>query len=467
MVAVNLLRQARGQPLRIVLLDRSRLGRGTAYAQRDFPYPLNAPAGRMSADPAAPLEFLRFARRHRADACAGAFLPRALYGDYLKWKLSAAQRSAAPGVRLERSSREVRAVRQRDGHFAFQLELGDGRRLQASEVVLASGAPAHRELPELASLRGSSAYVPNPWRGALTIASRESILLIGTGATMADITLWLTAAAGSRVQIHALSRHGWLPTAHAVTAVREYDLDRQALAAAAASSLRCLYRLVRDAIARLQAHAGDWRAVIDGVRQSAPLIWQRLAPCERRRFLRHVRTLWDVHRHRLPPESAAALARLRAAGRLQVRAGRVIGCALERGRIQVSWRARGRAQTSVLTVDRIINCSGASYDPSTSPQPLWRGLLRQGIASSDPLALGIRTGQDGIVIDAAGQPVHGLYYLGPMLQADHWECTAVPELRGRAEALAHRLLTLHGPARNSWGLQPSRWLSLPLAAGPP
>ncbi len=448
MVAANLLSQPHEQPLRIVLLDRSRIARGTAYAERGFAYPLNVPAGRMSADSAAPLEFLDFVRRQFGDTTAEDFLPRALYGQYLEWKLRRAERSAPGRARLERLSAEVCAVTRDEARSAFHLQLSDGRRLKASQVVLALGTPAPRELPELVALRGSSAYVHNPWRDGLSVGRSESVLLLGTGPTTVDITLALARSAGDRVQIHALSRHGWLPARHQSASMRKQGVDSEALLAAAAVSMRQLYRLVRTVTEDVQARAGDWRDIIDGIRQYAPLIWRRLALDDRRRFLRHVRTLWDIHRHRLPPKTSETLDQLRTTGQLQVRAGRLISGAPYQGRMHVRWRARGSAETSRLRVDRLINCSGASHDPNKAREPLWRSLLSQDLVSADPLGLGLRTGHHGMVIDAAGGPVDNLYYIGPLLQAEHWECTAVPELRGQAEGLARHLL-LH-PRYRLW-----------------
>ena len=39
-------------------------------------------------------------------------------------------------------------------------------------------------------------------------------------------------------------------------------------------------------------------------------------------------------------------------------------------------------------------------------------------------------------MDASGRASEHLYYLGPMLRADHWEATAATELRDHAEQLA-------------------------------
>jgi uncharacterized NAD(P)/FAD-binding protein YdhS len=70
-----------------------------------------------------------------------------------------------------------------------------------------------------------------------------------------------------------------------------------------------------------------------------------------------------------------------------------------------------------------------------------RSLLTQGLAAPDGLGLGLRTGAHGALIDSRGRAASNLYYIGPMLRADHWECTAAQELRGHAERLSHHLAT--------------------------
>ncbi len=74
-----------------------------------------------------------------------------------------------------------------------------------------------------------------------------------------------------------------------------------------------------------------------------------------------------------------------------------------------------------------------------NPDPLVKSLLGSGLIRPDAQALGIDVAPDGRVIAAGGQPVEGLYYLGPWLRARDWEATAVPELRAHAAQLAQRL----------------------------
>src|SRR5206468_200406 len=92
-----------------------------------------------------------------------------------------------------------------------------------------------------------------------------------------------------------------------------------------------------------------------------------------------------------------------------------------------------------LLVDHVINCTGADYNPVRSRDTLMRSLIAQGLATPDTLGLGLRTASYGALLDSHNRVVPNLYYIGPMLRADHWECTAAQELRVHAERLAHHL----------------------------
>jgi uncharacterized NAD(P)/FAD-binding protein YdhS len=125
--------------------------------------------------------------------------------------------------------------------------------------------------------------------------------------------------------------------------------------------------------------------------------------------------------------------------KLHIHAGRIVNFELVGEQIRVTWRPRGGTGIQTMLVDRVINCTGADYNPLRSRDRLMRSLLGQGLAVSDSLRLGLRTGAHGAVIDSRNRLASNLYYIGPMLRADHWECTAAQELRGHAERLAHHL----------------------------
>jgi uncharacterized NAD(P)/FAD-binding protein YdhS len=438
-VAINLLRLAhRDTALRVVLIDRAQVARGAAYAEREYPYLLNVPAGRMSASSSAPGEFLAFAERSDPQVTAEAFLPRQLYGQYLEWTLRTAALGSAPGVRLELVHGRVSRIECAPPGSYHRVHLSDGGAFAADEVVLALGNPSPARLPVAEALVGSPQYVENPWTTRIAFHPGETVLVVGTGLTMADVVVAGVEAARGEVLVHAISRHGLVPTSQTVFRHARTggggDLCR-----AAARSMRQLFRAARE-LTETAERSGDWREAVTLLRKLAPALWARMPMIERQRFLRHIRPLWDVHRHRLPQVTAAALAELSRARKLHVRAGHIVAFGRQDGRIRVSWRPRGERNIQTSMVDRVVNCTGPDYDPRRSPDPLLRSLLAEGVAVADPLGLGLRTGPFGALVDARCRAASNLFYVGPLLRADYWEATAVQELRLHAERLARHLL---------------------------
>lgn len=467
-VAINLLRLAGSQPLRIVLLDRGAFGRGLAYARRDFPYLLNVPAGRMSASSLDGDDFLNFARRSRPQAGAADFLPRELYGDYLEWTLSAAERSAPAHVQLHRLRGCATALEREARSTRLQILLADGRRIGADAVVVAVGNFPPAALAAAQGLPVTAPYTADPWESSLRVRAGDTVLVVGTGLTMADVVSAAAQRTRGELQVHAISRHGLLPPVQSDFHAAVDGLAPRLLAGA--QSLRQLFRAVRTLAEEAQLRDGDWRAVITQVRALAPRLWEQLPPIERRRFLRHVRSYWDVHRHRLPESSWHALNELRRAGRLQVHAGRLETLQSRGRRIEVQWRARGAAASGTLLVDRVVNCTGPDHDLKRTAEPLLRSLLAQGMARRDALGLGLLVDERGALLDARGRGNAGnVFYVGPMLRAQRWEATAVQELRGCAEQLAAHLVAAAPLAASVTSISPSEGISsvrvLPSSSG--
>lgn len=438
-VAINLLRQPSGAPLRVSLLDRAPAGRGVAYAAREYPYLLNVPTGRMSLNAADPHDFLNFALTCSPHATARDFLPRSLYGEYLQSRLNSAERHAPPGVQFERVCASACSLQHGSGGKAYSVWLADGRSLPADDVVLALGNPPSAALPGSEQLLGSAAYVADPWADGAGLGCAARILVVGTGLTMADVVTAGVSGADRHMRVYAISRHGLVPPSQTGLRREHAQVDTRPLLEAAAFSSRSLFRTVRTLAAEIADHGGDWRELMNVLRGHAPQLWQRMPVRERQRFLRHIRPYWDIHRHRLPHQTLAELEKLRTRRRLSVHAGRIV--ALERAgqQVRVTWRPRGTRAPATLLVDRVINCTGPNYDARRSRDPLMLSLLAQGLAVPDSLGLGLRTAAFGALLDAHGRTVNGLYYIGPMLRPDHWESTAVPELREHAARLAQHL----------------------------
>ncbi len=112
----------------------------------------------------------------------------------------------------------------------------------------------------------------------------------------------------------------------------------------------------------------------------------------------------------------------------------------------MTWRRRGSAVLRTVMADVVVNATGPDYSIRRSENTLLKSLRDARMISEDALELGLRTTPSGICIAADGTANQPLYYLGPMLRADHWEATAAAELRDHAERMAQHLAEGAGPS---------------------
>jgi uncharacterized NAD(P)/FAD-binding protein YdhS len=436
-LAANLLRLPAARETDIVLIERGPvMGRGIAYAADEFPYLLNVPAARLSADSRDPQQFLRFANARLQSADGEDFLPRALYGDYLQNVLLEAERAAPPHIRLRRVFGEVTDIlRTQSAPLAAHFK--DRPPIHADSVVLALGNPPPAPQPWAADVLEHDAFRQDPRDLPKNLSEKHSVLIVGNGLTMADVASVLGGDSSRGPMLQTISRRGLLPRPQGIFHTGAV-MGGDALLACA-QSLRQVLKACRAMVGEIEKLGGDWREAIGHIRSLAPVLWGKLPEIERRRFVRHVQTHWDIHRHRLPPQLATRIEHLRRAGRLHVSAGRIQHIAVMEHRLRVSWRPRGSAESKTLVADLVVNATGPNYSIERSRDPLTSALRTAGLITSDALQLGIRTASYGACLDANGRPAGNLYYLGPMLRADHWDATGAIELRGHAEKLAAHL----------------------------
>jgi uncharacterized NAD(P)/FAD-binding protein YdhS len=436
MVAANLLRRATG-PLTVAVVERrDAMGRGVAYSTTESCHLLNVPAAGMSAWPDEPGHFLAWLKAQPGfeDALPTTFAPRPLYGRYVESVLDEAERGAAPGVSFVRVRDE--AVGLALTPTGARVDLAGSTPLEAGRVVLAIGhfPPADPPVPGAQSFYLSARYVAEPWVPGMldAVGPDEDVLLIGAGLTAIDWALSL-AARGHRGHMHLLSRQGRLPHVH-VPGLS----PRPAEPPGAPHTATGLLAWVRGEVRAAEGAGLDWRQAIDGLRPHLQGLWRGLSHAERRRFLRHARPFWEVHRHRMAPEVAGAIARLRDSGQLTLHAGRVTGYEDGPAAVRVSVRQR-RGGSASVEVARVVNCTGPEADFRKKRHPLVANLLERGLVRPDALGMGIEVSDDGAVLDAQGTPSDTIFALGPVRKGGLWETTAVPELRGQARAIASRL----------------------------
>ena len=357
-----------------------------------------------------------------------------MYGEYLEDLLLSSTREAA--IPVEFLHDEVIAL-QPDPIVGGASRSGrpGGRLIAADRVVLALGHQPPQDVSGLAGPHGIRRYAADPWGSEplRDLTGDEPIALIGSGLTAVDVVVEAEER-GHRGPIYAISRHGLVPRRHSPAPPRPHFR-----LAGRSATARTLLRTVRAEARACQSEGGDWRSVVDGIRPVAQTIWRSMETPERKRFIRHLASHWDAHRHRVAPEIDDVLqARLRE-GRLSIIAGRILGSERVDDRIILTLQRRGEGRTERLSVGLVINCTGPSRDIRQSSSTLLRSLLDAGLARPGPLALGLDVDDSGALVRADGTVDERLYAIGPLLKEHLWETTAVRELRVQAAELAGRL----------------------------
>ncbi len=438
-LAANLLRQLPPAGADIVLIERSdAVGRGVAYAAHEFPYLLNVPAARSSADSRDPLQFLHFAQARQSNVDGEDFLPRALYGDYLQDLLLKAEGAAPTQVRLMRVFGEVTGISQAHAGAQFKALVAGREPVVGDIVILALGNPSTPLPGWAAELRGHAAFRQDPRDLPQTLSAQDSVLIVGNGLTMADAASALSRHPERVPTLHTISRRGLIPKTQTSFHTDAMRGSGETLLAAT-QSLKQLLRACRNLAREVEKLGGDWREAVAFIRNLAPALWRCMPDAERRRFIRHMQVHWDVYRHRLPPQLSERIEYLRRSGKLKIAAGRIQQVVADKRRLRVSWRPRGSRASAEMTVDLLVNATGPYYNIERSADPLLVSLRAEGLISSDALNFGIRTARYGACVDAHGRASEQLYYLGPMLRAAHLDATAAAELREHAEQLAAHL----------------------------
>ena len=458
LTAVNLIRQCR-YAVKIVLIEsQQKAGRGMAYSTLSEKHLLNVPAGRMSAFPDKPLHFLRWAQSQDKKVKESSFLKRSLYGEYLESILQSTLKELPHGVAFERIFDEALSIKLIQGDSKAVIKLAEGDVVVADRAVLATGnfSPA---IPTGISqgIASSDKYINNPW-GTHSFdfgTTSGDILLIGSGLTMVDKALEIVHS-GFKGTIHAVSRRGLLPRANSRTshpAFAQTELHSELF-----GDLHLLVKSVREAIksgsygqlfdnaSTVKMDVSDWRQVIDSLRPHSQSLWQSLDDKQKRRFLRHVRAYWDVHRHRTAPEVGEEIDALVGAGKLQVTAGRLYSVQETADALIATILPREGKQAQQVKVSYMINCTGVSADFRRVKNPLAQSLLTRGIVSPHASGLGINVLPEGNVVDAQGKASNVVFTLGTPTLGTRGETTAIPELRVQAKDLAAKLLSTARPA---------------------
>jgi uncharacterized NAD(P)/FAD-binding protein YdhS len=442
MLAVNLLRESKS--LSITVMERGALrGRGLAYSSPHKFHLLNVPAGDMSAFADDPDDFLRWGKVHfDAGLQERSFPPRWVYGTYLEYLLERA-RAEHGRERLQWLHDEALSLRRHARCVAVQTKFRP--EIVARAVVLATGnfPPAN---PRVLGLETPSpAYFQFPWSAEAieNLRPTDSVLLLGSGLTSLDLIMALRSK-GFRGTIHVLSRKGLFPRAR--RQLRPIEPWPVFWNKRSPRTVRGLLRLIRGQVQMAAEKGIDWRAVIDSLRPVTQDIWRSLPIEEQKRFLRHLRAYWDVHRHRAAPEIADILEDMQAEGQVCLHTGMLTRYfSLPKG-AKIKYRDRQTGSKQTLWVDRVINCTGSETDCRRIDDSLIVSLFVQGLARPDQLLLGLDMDEHGALVNYKGNSSRLLYAIGPPRKGSLWETTTVAEIRQQAVEFAQYLARQLGSA---------------------
>lgn len=420
LLAAQLVRKSN---LRVALIDRNdHPGLGVAYSTRCRGHLLNVRASDMTALVDEPDHFVTWLARDGGALGPTDFVPRADYGRYLQDLLKESLERAQG--RLQILTGEVIAVRERPEGVSLDIS-GQDVPLFARKAVLATG---HRPPSE-----DSGAYHGNPWREEVVagLAPDASVLLIGTSLTMIDVLISLMEH-GHRGPIVALSRRGLVPHRHPPAPIPTPEADAIDLFSGSLSQRTARFR------AKLRAGLG-WPGLMQLLRPHNNELWHGLDLDQRRRFLRHLRPWWDIHRHRVAPHIGEQIDAALARGQLAIVSGRIeIGRTTD-DKVDVSIIRRGSTEREQRSFDRVVDCRGPRNEVDVR-LPLHAQLVKDGLLRPDPLNQGLDVAEDEALISQAGIPSKHLFVLGPPTRGRYTEIVAIPDIRIQAAEIADQLV---------------------------
>lgn len=429
--AIHLSRMAE-RPLDIAIVEpRARPGPGLAYDTDDPDHRLNAPQPVHFIYPDTPNHLQDWyagqggpARDPEARAADGnIYMRRRDFGRYVEEQLRAhvANNPSCSAIRHVRS----RALAAQRTSLGYRLTLDNGRELTAGLTVLATGydrsnAPA----PFDNAISDRPGFLGDPWDAARLqeIPADARILLLGMAQTASDVIAVLLRS-GHRGPIAAVSRHGLRtrrrpqsgsgpPPDVVDRTVRPVSLFTTAHGRH--TSVRGLLRTLRAETRRAEAAGSNWVEPFGDLRDSVWDVWPALPLAEKRRFLRHLRVWYDVHRFQLPPQVEARIAEAEAAGQVSFEAASCVSAACDGAALSVTLQRRGSGEHRREIFDAIVNCTGPGMRPDRSADPFIKALVAQGYAVSHPVGVGFGVDQECRAIGAGGQADPHLRIVGPL-----------------------------------------------------
>lgn len=334
---------------RVTLFDRRDPGNGAAFSSSHDWHLCNTSAGTMSIDPADPQAFVRWLQVRDQSLDGTSFVPRRMFGEYLRDEYrDALAEAAASGIQIGHVSKSVRSIAPAE-HGRAMITVDDGETYFTDGAILATGAGSPRELPIGEGAGHDERYFASPYDAELDDFVRsgraDRVLVLGTNLSAVDAAR--TSLQGGSEVVMA-SPTGELPAVRtAITLNSPFPLGRQRFAelSRSPSTFRrgvvahldrastdlgiplmdqfsrdpSPIRRLHDEVMLAEGGLTLWQLAVGELLDLANDVWSRL-PARRRAYLSAGCRTW-IKRFvsSMPLENAVALSGAAQEGRLTVR----------------------------------------------------------------------------------------------------------------------------------------------------
>lgn len=431
LTAIHLAREA-GAPLKIAIIEpNAQLGRGLAYGNPEVEHPLNGPGFKHGIYPEDLSHFHEWYMEQALDKqdpeardASGYHFPKRYdFGSYLNAEIRNHIAQNPSGSNIDHIADRAIDVIEKDGLFRISLQ-GGGTIF--ARVLVAAATPGEANVPAvLSSLsKTGTAFLPEPWDTdrLRRIPKTADVLILGMAQTASDVAANLLKY-GHSGAITLLSRRGKRPRkrpaldansyAHAGTAQPDRHAQFIGPDGALKPASRILQELRRQA--RIAAESGEsWVPIMERLRDLITDHWNTLPLVEKKRFFRHGRTWYDVHRFRLPPQIEGRVEEAEGSGQVSFISATILEVAPHGSRLDFQLRKRGEKDAITRTFDVAINCTGLEDRLGRTDNPFLTALIARGYTAQHATGSGFDVDICGNSIDAKGHIHRSLFIVGPL-----------------------------------------------------
>jgi uncharacterized NAD(P)/FAD-binding protein YdhS len=377
--------------------DHQQLSRGIAYRASDETQLLNVPAASMNLYGLPVGDFYHWLQsKEHKHVLPGDFVSRALFGTYLK-EVFHESLDRAKHVKVKVITDEVIDIIKEED--MLHVLTANGHTYKVTKAVVANGIlPPADPFEVTLDIKLTGLYQSNPWnfRYLDQLRNNDHVVLIGTGLTMLDHAAGLLKH-NKNIHVTAFSRRGLLPLAH--NPYKAYDFPDYEIIPS--EDIGELFLSIKKYYQAHKSNGLHWHDLIDRVRTQVPQFWKALNATSKKRFIRHLKPYWEIHRHRAPQQVLNIVLQAMQEGRFKLLKGKISEVKTHgQGLIIKLVNPNGITR---IEVNYLLNSSGLQHNISLTSDPLLRKLLERGYMIPDSNQLGVETDELGALQCVVGE----------------------------------------------------------------